>query len=198
MAFWTLLTSIIAAVFAVVGVIIMWRQFVVAQESALGRGLQVHLERHHGVCTHMSVGAAGPGVWTDFTGFQVNAQGVAVAELWPIIARYTNESPVLSAPIHRPDEVSWDDDNPHPYVVLSWHQASGNGLRLMAVRVNLEDGAVEEFRWYGKGLIRVRRWVRWVGSVNVGRWRSVNDSANPPVSCLPGMPREASTREEFR
>ncbi|MCZ4536242.1 hypothetical protein O4159_12355 [Gordonia terrae] len=198
MAGWTLFTSIVAAVFAVVGVIIMWRQFVVARESALGRGLQVHRECHHGVCTHISVAAAGPGLWTDFTGHQVDAQGVSVAELWPIIARYTNEHPVLSAPIHRPDGVGWDDCNPHPFVVLSWHQASGNGLRLMAARVNLEDGRTELFRWYGKWVIRVRRWVRWRGSANVGRWRPVGDGNSPPVSSLPGMPKEASTRSEFR
>ncbi|UPW07194.1 hypothetical protein M1C59_13920 [Gordonia terrae] len=189
MAFWTLLTSIIAAIFAVVGVIIMWRQFVVARESARGRGLMPTLMWNGDSPARLGVGAAGPGVWADFTGMVATGNGDVVMRLWHR-PRFDVESG------HIDIDVSslmppFDDQ----YFVICWHQPSGTGVRLMGIRHRLvRDASTEEFRWYRVPQWYVRQgwWFPFAGKERrAGRWKRV-DRDGIDSDRLPGLPNVAT------
>lgn len=188
MAFWTLLTSIIAAIFAVVGVIIMWRQFVVARESARGRGLMPTLLFNGDTPVRLGVGAAGPGVWTDFTGFVTDGSGEVIHRLWRRPRFDVEDGPIkvdvqLTAP--------FDDQ----YFVLCWHDPSGRGIRLMGIRRRLvRDAPTEEFRWSRVPQWYIRRgwWFPGAGKARrAGRWVKV-DRDGIDSDRLPGLPHAAT------
>lgn len=189
MAFWTLFTSITAAVFAVVGVIIMWRQFVVARESARGRALSPTSVFNGDSPVRLGVGAAGPGVWVDFTGVVADGDGEVLARLWHR-PRFDVEDGHIQA------DVSYllppfDDQ----YLVICWHQPSGTGVRLMGIRRRLvRDAPIEEFRWYRIPQWYVRRgwWFPFTGKARrAGRWKKV-DRDGIDSDRLPGLPTTAT------